>query len=186
VRRLWGRPLGSKATLEIVQHHGTPSETRQRETLVFDRSQDFTFHLGNGTRTAVARVSPQSMAPRPPGESSVSQGGDRVLNKLRAMADPDSGTSTGMQGGTGSAGTPTMTTVAGVPVGRAGGEQMAFQSAVPSSVTNSIDLMAQATVSADRRYVRLSLAPVFETVGRMQIGPMVTNPLIPGGQFPGP
>jgi hypothetical protein len=117
----------------------------------------------------------------------VSQGGDRVLNKLRAMADPDAGLSTGMQGGTGSSGTPTVTTVAGVPVGRAGGEQLAFQSAVPSSVTNSIDLMAQATVSPDRRYVRLSLAPVFETVGRMQTGPIVTNPLIPGGgQFPGP
>jgi len=187
VRRLWGRPLGSKATLEIVQHHGTPAETRQRETLVFDRSQDFTFHLTDGTRTAVARVSPQSNAPRPPSEGSVSQGSDRVLNKLRAMADPDAGLSSGMQGGTGSAGTPTMTTVAGVPVGRAGGEQFAFQSAVPSSVTNSIDLMAQATVAADRRYVRLSLAPVFETVGRMQTGPIVTNPLIPGGgQFPGP
>ncbi len=109
------------------------------------------------------------------------------MNKLRAMADPDLNLSSRMQGGTVSAGTPSVTTLAGVPVGRAGGEQLTFQGGVSSSFTNSIDFTAQATISADRRYVRLSLAPVFETVGRLQSSPIVTNPLIPGGgQFSGP
>ena len=31
VRHLWGQPLGVKARLEIVQHQGTPKETRRIE-----------------------------------------------------------------------------------------------------------------------------------------------------------
>ena len=63
----------------------------------------------------------------------------------------------------------------------------ALARALSSGVGNSVDFTTQATVSADRRYVRLSLAPVFETVTNVQSGPIVTNPLIPGGmQFSRP
>ena len=41
-----------------------------------------------------------------------------------------------------------------------------------------------AYVSADRRYVRLSLTPVFQTVTKVQTVPVVTNPVIPGTGVP--
>jgi hypothetical protein len=187
VRRIWGRPLGSKATLEIIEHQGTNSETRQRETLVFERSKDLTVVLKEGRRKSVAQVPASSTAARTPSAAVVSQNSDRILNKLRALADPESSFGTGIQGTTVSAGQPAPFAGGVPPPARANGEQLTFQGMVTSGVGNSVDFTTQATVSADRRYVRLSLAPVFETVTNVQSGPIVTNPLIPGGmQFSRP
>jgi hypothetical protein len=54
-------------------------------------------------------------------------------------------------------------------------------------VANSVDVTAQATISADRRFVRLSLNPVFNTVTGMRTVPVaVSSPVIPGGVVPRP
>ena len=51
--------------------------------------------------------------------------------------------------------------------------------------TNTSNVTAQAVITADRRYVRLSLAPTFNVVtGSHLQGPFLTNPIIPG--FPTP
>jgi len=71
---------------------------------------------------------------------------------------------------------PPDTTVAGN-----GSGSFAGQNRVNSFVSNGADLSAQAVISGDRRYVRLSLSPSFNTVGRVLNTPVVSNPLIPGG-----
>jgi hypothetical protein len=58
-------------------------------------------------------------------------------------------------------------------------EQVAFQSGVSPFVTTGVNMTAQATVSADRRYVRLNVAPVFQTLGR-STSAVFSVPLIPG------
>ena len=57
-----------------------------------------------------------------------------------------------------------------------------YQTKVRSFVKNTMDVTAQAVISADRRYVRVSLNPVFSTVTGAV--PVVNNPLIPGGGRP--
>jgi hypothetical protein len=52
-------------------------------------------------------------------------------------------------------------------------------------VVNSMEVTAQAVISADRRYVRLSMTPVFNTVTGVQALPVISNPLIPGFRLPG-
>jgi hypothetical protein len=56
---------------------------------------------------------------------------------------------------------------------------MAHQSAVAPFFTNGVSFNVSAVVSADRRYVRLSLNPVFTHIGGRGGSP--NNPLLPGG-----
>ena len=56
VRRVWGRPLGGKAVVEITQHQGTPEETHRRETVVFDRIHMMNISLADGRRTSAEFV----------------------------------------------------------------------------------------------------------------------------------
>jgi len=54
-----------------------------------------------------------------------------------------------------------------------------YQTRVSSFIQNSVDMTAQAVLSADRQSVRLSLKPVFNT---MKTGPVkVNSPIVPGG-----
>jgi hypothetical protein len=56
-----------------------------------------------------------------------------------------------------------------------------YQTKVAAFVANSVDVTAQAVLSADRRSMRVSLTPVFNTASTAA-APVVTNPLIPGGR----
>jgi hypothetical protein len=183
VRRIWGRPLGAKATLEIVQHKGTPRERLTRETVVLDRLTTLSVKLADGRRTATASVPPPDARRR----STVIaiDDGARVLNQLRSLADPTfTPGDTGMRGGVASLGLPTDDRQMIRNVDRKGPEVLAYQTRLDPVVNQSMDMTARAVVSADRSYVRLSLSPVFQTMGRMNDGPLVTNPLLPGAAVP--
>jgi hypothetical protein len=184
VRRIWGRPLGGKATLEIIQHQGTPQESRRRETVVFDRLHTMTFSLPDGRRTSLAQVPPPD-ANRPKEPEVKPADGDRVLTKLRALADPTFvGSDSGLRGGVASLGVPAETKYMAKTPERNPAEVLAYQAKVDSFAGNGLDMTAQAVVSPDRRYVRLSMTPVFQTLAKAQAGPLVNNPLIPGGVTP--
>src|SRR5262249_25279168 len=67
VRRIWGHPLGSKATLKIIQHQGTPKEKVHQETIVFDQTATRKVALMDGRRTSMAQVPPPALTrPRSP------------------------------------------------------------------------------------------------------------------------
>jgi hypothetical protein len=181
VRRVWGRPLGGKATVEIIRHQGTPQEKRHRETVVFDRSHGMTVALEDGRRTTAEYVPPP--APRRTTETAAAPAGPSVLTKLRALAEGDlTGVERPIRAGLASLGVQVPTREPR-PGDRSPSDVMAYQTRVSPLVASGTDFTAQASVTADRRFLRLSLAPVFQTVGKAG-EPAVTNPFIPGAADP--
>src|SRR5262249_6139321 len=76
VNRIWGKPVGSKATLKIIEHQGTPQQKVRQETIVFDRSHTLKVELKEGRRTALAQVSPASFQrPKSPVAETPKRGG---------------------------------------------------------------------------------------------------------------
>jgi tetratricopeptide (TPR) repeat protein len=176
LRRIWGRPLGGKATVEIIQHQGAANEIRRRMTVTFDRTHTFSIALDDGRRTSAEYVPPPTATQRTrkvvdPLTS------DKVLNKLRKIADPEfSGKDIQMAGGLGAVGTREVAATAGGP-------QMngaIYQTKLASAVSNGSDLTAQAIVGPDQT-VQMKLSPVFRTGNRSRSKPAVWIPLIPGG-----
>jgi tetratricopeptide (TPR) repeat protein len=182
VRRIWGRPLGAKATLKIIEHQGTARQTIRQETVAFDDSYTLKFNLKDGRRTSVARVPPPSVAPRPKTTmANAAKGGDQVLNKLRALANPDLDVNTGMRGGmvaTNARVEPPMPRTATLSTGN----QLTYQVPVAPAGGNSLDLSAQVIMSPDRKSIQgVKLMPIFETIGKISSSPVVNTPVIPGG-----
>jgi tetratricopeptide (TPR) repeat protein len=178
LERIWGRPLGSKVTLDVITNQGTSKESRDRHTIVLDRGQKLKLALGNGRRTSVA-----SVPLIPPGRRKDKElekvDGNRILNKLRARADASQGISdSGLAGGLESTGVAARSRTGGITP-RGSVEELAYQTKVAPFIRNSVDMTAQAVIAADGSYVKLSMAPVFQTTSQVQ--PVVNHPLIPGG-----
>jgi len=179
VDQVWGRPLGGKAKLEVIRHQGTAKETIETTTLTFSNTNSLVVRLDDGRRTEAAAVPPPSAIQKP--EPAIETNDrDRVWAQWGAWAER-SENGTGLRGDVGAGGTSASAreTVRATDGGR--GEQMAYQTRVQPFVSNSLSLTAQATISADRRYVRLSVAPMFNTVTGTNQQPGVLLPLIPGG-----
>jgi hypothetical protein len=185
IRRLYGQPLGGKAKVKIIMHKGTPEQTERIETVVLDREAKLRVTLDQGRRTSLAQVSPVQPTSNP--ESIANRTNASAFNKLRALADPDlvmSNSST--RGGIGSQGVQADTRFGSANASSSGNGQIAGQQAV-NGFGNGLDFTAQAVVENDRerggpRYVRLSLAPVFQTAGvNLTVQPVII-PGIPSGQ----
>jgi hypothetical protein len=179
---VWGKPLGNKAKLEIIQHQGTPQETTRLVTVNFAEGNTVKAKLADGRRTEAAAVPPQAAAKRPQAPVDAPRSADQVLSQLRALTDPGDSPA-GIQGSAFCLGVPTTPPTIKVKQDpQKTSEQVTYQTRVAPFVTNSIDLTAQATISADRRYVRLSMTPMFNVVTGTQLQSFVTNPLLPGGR----
>jgi hypothetical protein len=180
IRRIWGRPLGGKATLEIIQHQGTPRESRRRETVVFDRKHTLTFSLDEGRRTTAEYV-PPPVTNKHAQSALTAASPDRVLNKLRAKADAEmtGAEGTGMRGKLASLGVPTPTRPAAASK-QSGLDQVVYQTTVTPAMSSSANLKAEVTMLPDQGPV-VKLSPVFESVSKAATRPKLINPLIPGG-----
>jgi hypothetical protein len=174
VRRIWGRPLGSKARLVIIKHQGTPDESREEKVIRFDREYILKVKLDGGRRKSSADIPPDSAYKRPETKEEVLKTSE-VLTKLRDLADPEF---TG-ENAPRTWGTPRGTQPAGVPGNRKQSEQVAYQGRVSPFFNESVDMTVQATVSADRRYVRLNVSPTFRLVTPSTTA-VFSVPLIPG------
>ena len=119
------------------------------------------------------------MIARSEGASANGGSPDRILYRLRDLSEAGLNEGTGISGGVGSYGS--SATLKNIKPGeRSPAERVAYQTRVSPFVSNSADLTVQASVSADRRYVRLSMSPIFNTVGSVRTTPFVNNPLLPG------
>jgi hypothetical protein len=176
VRRIWGRPLGGKATLKIIQHQGTPQQTERWETFTFDRTHSLAVTLEDGRRTTADYVPPPTK--RRTRDVEETGGSDRVLTKLRMIADPEfvAGSDGPMRGGLGALGLPAPTRESAA---RGATDRMVYQTKVASAAGNSFDLKAEATLTADQS-LTVRLSPVFQSVQRDQAAPLLANPLLPG------
>jgi hypothetical protein len=190
VERVWGRPLGDKAQLKIIRHQGTPDETERLVTVYLNTAnpQPVVVHLEDGRRTAAAYVPPPA-AQEPPAApaGSEEEGARQVWGKLRALADPEA-TGYDFGGLRGGAYAPGARRAPARPSARAprpmANDRTLYQTRVSPFVKNSVDVTARAVISADRRYLRVSLSPVFNTAAGPQKVPAVVNPTIPGSRRP--
>jgi hypothetical protein len=173
--RVWGKPLGDKVTVKVTTHDGTDQKREEWHRLDFgtDGIATLKVQLDDGRRTVAATVPPP--APRTP--PVVARDPDRVFNLLRAMAEP---AYAGMAkqhmaaGGTSAAGTLNSQVMnSAVDLG----PEVYHQNTIGSGT--GADLVGQAVVSSDRRSVRVTAAPVFQTATAQ---PEVNLSLIPGGK----
>jgi hypothetical protein len=177
VDRIWGRPLGDKAQLEITRYKGTPREHTRVETIDFRLGNTFTFNLDNGRRTTAADVPPPSVVEKP--DALTQFDNIEIMRQLRAMADPVSSgiEATPMRGG---AGKPDVAISAPPKESKPVVQKATYQTRVTPFLTNgSVDLKVQANLEG-KDVKSIDLKPVFNTLPKQEIRPVVTNPLIPG------
>src|SRR6185437_11000621 len=184
IDKVWGHPLGGKAQLRIIRHQGTPEETEELRTVVLksNHSGPIKVKLEGGRRTETAYVPPRESQQEPEALAASPQSPSKVLHQLRVLADPEvTGVSRGFSGGMSSSGRPALPSqIASRKEEPSKNDRMLYQTRVKPFVQNSLNVTAQAVLSADRRYVRLSMTPVFNTVTGVRNAPVVVNPTIPG------
>jgi tetratricopeptide (TPR) repeat protein len=180
VRKVWGQPQGDKVTVRVTRHQGAANEAQELHRLTFgsDGVAYLKILLEDGRREHLATVPPP--ARRPTAAPAVSQ--DRVYNLLRAMSEPAySGmTKAAMMGGTSAAGAAAAQVLDGPPDAVAA--ELVHQNKLNTGDTfrsGGVELVGEATVSADRSKVTVRMAPVFQTASDR---PEVKLSMIPGGQ----
>jgi hypothetical protein len=181
VRRVWGRPLGGKAVLEIIQHQGTPEETRRRETLVFDRIHMTSVNLADGQRTT-AEVIPASTPTTPAKQKLASR--DQVLNDLRALADGDHTRINSSMRETTASGSTQASSNPFATESRRDGAVM-YQTKVTPVAQTGVDVIAQVSMDAGGNNMRVKLSPVFQGVQAQSNKAGLNNPILPGVFEPG-
>jgi hypothetical protein len=143
VHRVWGSPLGGRVKIEVTYHERTDSEKHQTHYIPVTGTKPLIVQLDAGRRTQLLAV-PQVV----PARSSAGQSAT-PLQQLQQLAQSQSGDRFG--------GPQQLFQVGGANV--AGGA-VAFDPTITTFFVGP-GLAVQAVVSADRRYVRLSLFPFF-------------------------
>jgi len=178
VHRNWGQTVGNRARLEIIQHLGTPAETRRLEIIRLDQTRTIKVALRDGRRTTLAALPPPAAPRTAPSE------GERkpvsVYTKLRELAHPEYGQARRIQAEVGTPGA-RVPNVAAAP-NRKQAEHLIYQAGIGSRLGGGVDAQARAVLSADQRYLRLSVSPMFQTAANPQSGMNLS--LIPGGVSP--
>ena len=105
-----------------------------------------------------------------------------LLNKLRKLSEPDAqGVTVGFHGSTMGAGQAVAPEAE--PMAPAGpGDRVVYESKLSSFIQNTMDVTTQTVLSADRRSLRTSMAPVFNTL--TDADPRVSSSVIPGAPQP--
>lgn len=155
---VWGKPTGGIANVDIVLHKGTNQERRERRTVKIDGLGEESIaplkvSLDHGRRQEPAVLSPDRRLVY--GNESEERGDARA--QLRQLANganaepgpmPPRGRFGARRQGLGAAG---------------GGGVVAFDPVI-TPIPNGTRLTAQAVVSADRRFVRLQMVPLLQTI----------------------
>jgi hypothetical protein len=183
--------VGGKVQLTIIRNQGTPEETVDIRTLEVKPGdtprQDLPVlevKLTDGRRREAAYVAPVANRPPADWQSTPVYNPDRVMNQLRAMADPQVVGFEQPRGGVaapGVAAVQPLRPAVDLTPRAAAGDEVLLQTRVNSFVRNTVDLQAQAVLAQDRRSVRLSVTPVFSEAALTDGRPVVVNPVIPGG-----
>ena len=156
VRRAWGKVAADTVTADVTLHRGTDREQRLRRQLVVRADDAFvTIDLPDGRRQEPlldAQVAQDVAAQQNLGRAILAQ-------QIAGLVDPSAAASLSQsRSSPRGAGTP------GMPFFRSGAT--GYQPII-STLPEGTNLMAQAVVSADRRYVRITTAPLFSGVGQI-------------------
>ena len=188
IEKIWGHPLNNKAQLKIISRQGTPDEREELRTIELKsrHSERIKVKLEDGRRTETAYVPPPSAQKKSDPAPAAVESPDKVFHQLRVLADPEvTGVGQGFSGVV-SQGQPVLPSQ--IKSGLRGtsttpdNDRTLYQTRVKPFVQNALDVTASAVLSADRRYLRLSMTPVFNTVTGARNAPVVVNPTIPGAR----
>jgi hypothetical protein len=187
VDRVWGSPADGKAQVQVIRNQGTENESSQVFTLVLKESNNLVLDLAAGRRTQAAAVPPPNLQPQAEDLYAGASQQD-LMGRLNSLADPElvgTVTRSGFRGGSGSPSVPSgsiddrdLRTKAAKAVRDQEGQRV-FQNRVSPVINSGASFTEQATVSGDRRYVRVSLNAVFNNfVSKMNVQPKLS--VIPG------
>jgi hypothetical protein len=184
VNRVWGRPLGDAAQLRIIRFQGTPQEQEEILSLDMKVSRTVLVKLVEGRRTEAATV-PPPVVMKPPKDQSDPSTTSRILSQLSALVDPEiTAVEPGIRGGVTLYGQRGESQVPSFLAQRKSPEQLTYQTRLTPFTGNGADVLAQATLSADRSQLRLSLSPLFNTLTGTRNQSTFGNPLLPGAPSP--
>jgi tetratricopeptide (TPR) repeat protein len=149
ITKVWGEPTAGIANLDIVRHQGTKNEKRERRTvsLAGQAEKGTTITLADGRRRELARTADSQTL-------TVDSGASRPKAELRRFLQ------TTTPGGPAPGGLVPFAIAQG---GFAGGRAIAFDPVV-TAIPDGVNLQAQAVVSADRRFVRMTLVPLVQSI----------------------
>jgi hypothetical protein len=168
VEKIWGEPTAGIANLDIVWNQGTREEKRERRTITWKDSAiaQSTVELDRGRR--------QTLSPAADHESFVlDTSSERPMAEFRRFlqANPTGGATAGG-----------LVPFAIAQGAVAGGGAVAFDPVV-TAIPDGVNLQAQAIVSADRRFVRMTLVPIVQSIESINdvrvfnaVGPAPTAP----------
>jgi len=176
VDRVWGRPLGNRATIRVIHHQGTADQKTELHTIDLEKASSVTIRVENGRRGELMSMAPPTMAQdggRKPERN------DAVMARLSAMLSPSSasvrsGTTTG---GTGTA-SRTVTQAAYSADTMPSAMDVTFSGRVASVMTGGADMQGSLVFSPKSSIPQIRVTPVFQTAGRKPAG--VKLDLIPG------
>ena len=156
VRRAWGKVAADTVTATVVLYRGTEHEQRLKRQLAV-RTDDamVSIEVPAGRRQEPlldAQVAQDVVAQRELGHAILAQ-------QLAGMVDPSAAASLSQ-----SRGTPRATGTPGMPFFRSGA--VGYQPVI-TTLPEGTNMFAQAVVSADRRYVRITTTPLFSGVGQV-------------------
>ncbi len=154
IHRVWGQVAAGKVTVDVYTHLRSGDLQHERQQLeVGEKDALVVFDLNHGRRTESLESAQLASAVRRQETLSRSV----LAQQVSASADPNVASS-----GIGRAGFPFL--------GRGallGGGAVGFQPIV-TTLPQGTQLAATGVVSADRRYVRIAVAPLFSTIGDVQ------------------
>jgi hypothetical protein len=161
IHPIWGKPTGGIVTVDIIRHKGTANESRERRTVKVDTApKPIQVKLDSGRRTAPTILSPDDgliLADfvQPKNKQAPIRALREMVGENGGGRNRRNGRGEGEEGG--GAGWPP-------PFGQIiGGGALGFDPVI-TVLNNGNSLQAQAAASADRRYVRMNLVPVLQTI----------------------
>jgi len=156
VRRAWGKVAADTVTATVVLYRGTDREQRLKRQLTVRSDDAFvSIEVPEGRRKEPlldAQVAQDVVAQQQLGRVILAQ-------QLAGLVDPSASASMSQ-----SRGTPRAGGGPGMPFFRSGA---AGYQPVISTLPEGTNMFAQGVVSADRRYVRITTAPLFSGVGQV-------------------
>lgn len=171
VRRLWGSPLFGQARVEVIEHLGTPQESRRLHILKLDQKKTLQVRLDEGSRTELAAISLANFRKRDLGsEDDLPVSG---AEQLRRLTDPQL-VGNGIRGGASAFGPAPAAVTLKAP--GTGDTVPNLRTSVTPTIGASVNL--EYRMSPDNRGYNVVMHPVFETlrVGR----PTVNLSVVPG------
>jgi len=163
VRRVWGKVTGGKVTVEVIHHYRTSNEVVLRKRIPLDNDEALVaFDLEGGRRKEPIEQIQIANAAR----TQLEVGRQILAQQLAAAADPGA-----MQSLAGSRARAEQSGLSFFPfVGGAVGYQP-----VIITLPEGANLAATAVISADRRYVRVTVLPTFSGISEVNIFNMATG-----------